>query len=350
MAGSLGRNDGAESDGSERVGAGVLGLPAAERIAAQLVRALRGRRSCAEHSRRLGYASNIARRWEAGECFPTAAAFLQTHARLHPGVREALGAFMKRAPASVAARDPFTPAAIAALLSDLRGKTPIGGLAARTGLNRYSIGRWLKGTAQPKLPELLCLIEAASLRLLDFVATLVDPGRIPALAGEWHKLRRAREVAYDAPWSHAVLRALELDAYRQVRAGAASALLARQLGLPEAEVERGLQALAESGQIRKVRGKWLVERVVAVDTGAEPARARALKHAWTQVASERLGHGVPGNYGYSVFAISRRDLAALQELQLQYIRAMQSLIAESEPAECVALYCTQLLDLSATPQ
>ena len=349
MARSPTENSAAESEGTAGFGAGVLHLPTAERIAAQLARALRGRRSCAEHSRRLGYGSNIARRWEARECFPTAAAFLQAHARVHPSARAALAEFMKRAPGWLAARDPFAPAGIAALLRELRGKTPIGVLAARTGLNRYSIGRWLKGTAQPKLPELLCLVEAASLRLLDFVATLVDPSKIPALAGAWHKLQRAREVAYEAPWSHAVLRALELDAYRQVSAGAASALLARQLGLTPAEVERGLHALSESGQIRRVRGKWQVERVIAVDTGAEPVRARALKHAWTQVAAERLGRGVPGHYGYSVFAISRKDLGALQELHLQYVRAMQSLIAESDPAECVALYCTQLVDLSAVP-
>jgi len=328
-------------------GAGTLQLPVAERIAAQLVRALRGRRSCAEHSRRLGYASNIVRRWESAECFPTAAVFLRAHAQTHPQIRRAFGEFLKRSPEWLDARDPFAHAGITALLRDLRGKTPIGVLAARTGLNRYSIGRWLKGSAQPKLPELLCLVEAATLRLLDFVATLVDPSRVPALAGEWHKLRRAREVAYDAPWSHAVLRALELDAYQQARPSVASALLASQLGLPGDEVERGLRALAESGQIKRARGKWQVERVLAVDTSADPERSRALKHAWTRVAAERLERGAPGNYGYSVFAISKHGLGQLKELHLQYVRAMQSLIAESEPAECVGLYCTQLLDLGA---
>ena len=337
----------ARPENGSALGGGSLQLPAAERIAAQLVRALRGRRSCAEHSRRLGYASNIVRRWEAGECFPTASDFLRAHARLQPNARHAFGEFLKRAPEWLDPRDPFAPAGIAALLADLRGKTPIGVLAARTGLNRYSIGRWLKGTAQPKLPELLCLVEAASLRLLDFVASLVDPARIPALASEWHKLRRARVVAYEAPWSHAVLRALELDAYRHATAYAATAVLADQLGLSAIEVEAGLRALAESGQIKRIKGKWQVERVLAVDTSADAERARALKHAWTQVAAERLQRGVPGNFGYSVFAVSRSDLRQLKELNLQYIRAMQSLIAASEPAECVALYCTQLLDLSA---
>jgi DNA-binding phage protein len=339
----------AKVQGQDRtwVGGGGLKLATADRIAAQLVRALRGRRSCAEHSRRLGYASNIVRRWESGECFPTAAVFLRAHARTHPQISRAFGEFLKRAPEWLDASDPFAPEGVAALLRDLRGKTPIGVLAARTGLNRYSIGRWLKGTAQPKLPELLCVVEAATLRVLDFVATLVDPSRIPALASEWHKLRRAREVAYEAPWSHAVLRALELDAYQRARPSQATAVLAAQLGLSHDEVDDGLRALAESGQIERNRGKWRVERVLAVDTSADAQRSRALKHAWTRVAADRLERGVPGNYGYSVFAISKHDLGQLKELHLQYVRAMQSLIAASAPAECVALYCTQLLDLSA---
>ena len=51
-----------------------------ERVARELVVALRGRRSRLGLSRRLGYRSNIVRRWEAGECFPTAAAFSTTTA------------------------------------------------------------------------------------------------------------------------------------------------------------------------------------------------------------------------------------------------------------------------------
>jgi hypothetical protein len=63
------------------------------------------------------------------------------------------------------------------------------------------------------------------------------------------------------------------------------------------------------------------------------------------VAAERLRAGSPGSYGYSLFAISRADIRRLKELQRQYVRAMQSLIAESAPGECVGLYCAQLLDL-----
>jgi hypothetical protein len=46
-----------------------------------------------------------------------------------------------------------------------------------------------------------------------------------------------------------------------------------------------------------------------------------------------------------LFSISKQDLQRLRGIQLAYVREMQAVIAESEPGECVALYCAQLLDL-----
>lgn len=318
-----------------------------EAMATDLVRALRGRRSYAELSRRLGYRSNITRRWEAGEHWPTAAAFLTAYARVRPSVRNLFTEFHRRAPAWLDEADPFSPESVARFLSELRGETPIGVLAEQTGFNRYSVGRWLKGEAQPKLPELLCLIEASSRRVLDFLACIVDPARMPSVAKQWQQLSAAREVAYETPWSRAVLHALELQGYRKVSAARANAWLARCLGIDASEVSKGLDALERSGQVRKLRGKWHIDRVIAVDTSADANRARALKVAWTRVAAQRLESGSPGSFGYTVFAVSRADLSRLRGLQLQYVRAMQSLIAESSPGECVGLYCAQLVDLNA---
>jgi hypothetical protein len=320
--------------------------PAMTAVAADLVRSVRGKRSQPEFSRRIGYASNISPRWEAGRCWPTAAVFLSACARIRPATRDCFTRFFKRAPEWFDASDPFTPDSVAAFMREIAGKTPIRVLAERMGCSRFTVGRWLSGTAQPKLPEFLQFIDAASRRMLDFVAGITDPARMPTLGAKWSRLQRARQVAYDEPWSHAVLRALELDAYRK-SSGRGERWLATQLGVGVPEVKRALEVLAATGQIRKARGRWRVDEVRAVDTGHDARLARGLKVAWTRVALDRLVHGAPGNYGYSVFAVSRRDLRRLREIHLQYVRAMQSLIADSGPAECVGLYCAQLLHLSA---
>jgi transcriptional regulator with XRE-family HTH domain len=319
----------------------------AETIASELVRAARGRRSQAEFSRRLGYRSNIAHRWENGECWPTAADFLGALVRLRPSLNLLYTDFFKRAPTWLDPTQPFSPSQVAAFLRQLRGKTRIGLLAKRTGYNRYSVGRWLKGIAQPRLPEFLYLVEATSRRMLDLVAAIADPAVMPSVAPRWRKLQRARAAAYEAPWSHAVLRALELEGCRNLPAACAVTWIASRLGSSEPVVRDALAVLAESGQIKKQRGSWRIGEVWSVDTSADPQRARELKETWARVAIERLSQGSAGNFGYSLFAVARKDLKRLRELHLEYVRAMQTLIAESEPSECVGLYCAQLLDLSA---
>ena len=125
------------------------------RVAAELVRAVRGRRPRSQLSRKLNYSSNIVRRWEAGQCWPTAARFLTMCARLGVNLQGALSSFYGRTPAWLAGVELDTPHGVARFLSDLRGNTPIGALARTATVSRFSMARWLKGNAQPRLHEFL---------------------------------------------------------------------------------------------------------------------------------------------------------------------------------------------------
>ncbi|MGD8861754.1 MAG: DUF4423 domain-containing protein [Myxococcales bacterium] len=314
-------------------------------IGADLVRSLRGRRSRPAFSKRLGYRSNVVHRWETGEVWPETARFLTRLSRIDPRARSALARFLgeeEPGPGPGVSRDE-----VARFLRELRGKTPIAALSRRTGYSRFRIGRWLSGSSSPRLPEFLCMVEAESRRLLDLLAELVDPLRMPTVAPRYRELLAARESAYDVPWSHAVLRALELrDAPRRHD----PAWIARRLRVPVDEVERGLTQLLRGGQVRRVRQRYRPTRVQLVDTRVDPDRARGLKGHWARTAVERLEAGVDGSFGYSLFAVSRADLQRLRDLHMQYVRAMQTVIAESDAPQCVGLYCSQLLDLGEEPR
>jgi hypothetical protein len=322
----------------------------AEKMSVDLVRAVRGRRTQTGLSRTLGYRSNIVHRWETRQCAPGAARFLQACLQVKPAMKELIPRFLKGSPAWYEPAAPFSPRSLAALLRELRGRTPLHSLVARTGYSRFQIGRWLSGKAEPRLPEFLALMEATSRRVLDFVAGIVDPAQLPSAARAWRELQRAREAAFEWPMSQAVLHALELHEYRAQRSAAAGlTFLCARLGLSLSDVEQGLRVLERSGQVRKLRGRYRLHRVQSIDTSQDPERSRALKAQWTELAVQRLRAGSSGLHGYSVFAVTRADLARLRQLELEYVRAMQSVIASSEPAECVGLYCVHLLDLGQEP-
>lgn len=315
-----------------------------EELAVELVRALRGKRSCASVSRRAGYRSNVVQRWERKQAWPTAADFLRYCQGVRVDVAKAYGDFFRQAPEWLRGLSPVSPEAVAAFLSQLRGKTAINAIARSAGVNRYTMSRWLSGSSEPRLPDFLRLIEVLSRRLVDFLAVLADPEQLPSVKQRWARVRAARSIAYEEPRSHAVLRALELAEYRA--AGFAEpGFLERRLGMSASDVQRCLTLLHKAGQIRQRRGRWQPVDVLRVDTRADPAGARAAKLAWLDVARARLEHNAPGNFGFSLFAISREDLRRLRDLHLDYVRSMQALIASSKRNECVGLYCAQLLDL-----
>lgn len=323
-------------------------------LAAEWLRFIRGKRSQRGFSKRLGYRSNIAYRWESELCFPTAAETFALARRHASADARALDAFFGSS-SRLGDIDLSKRRGVARLLSDLRGKTSLVELAKRSGYSRFSIARWLSGGAEPRLPEFLALVEAASFRVLDFLSEFVDPAKLPSVADEWSVLLAARKSAYDVPWSHAVLRTLELTDYAKLvkhRPG----WIAGRLGISLEEEERCLSTLAAARQIRMYEHRWVIDQTQTVDTRADPARGRKLRIEWMRVALSRLESGATGTFGYNLMAISRADLARLKELHLAYFRNMQALVTDSSPSECVVLFNTQLFALdghaydSTTPQ
>src|SRR5690349_9183945 len=94
-------------------------------VAMELLRLLRGKRSQTAFSRRLGYRSNIAYRWESGRCFPTAAETLAMFERSGRSIEGAVRRFSISEEPSFGSFNPANSTSTAALLRHLRGKTAL---------------------------------------------------------------------------------------------------------------------------------------------------------------------------------------------------------------------------------
>jgi len=311
-------------------------------IARQFLRALRGRRSQVAWSRRLGYRSNVAYAWEAGRRWPTAAETLRAASRTGIDVRGAVVRFYGTDPRWLP-EDLTDPAALAAVMEDLRGSHPVSALARESGLSRYALTRWLSGQTQPRLPDFFHYVEASSLRLVDWITSFVAPGRVPAIAEVHRRLEARRRGAFELPWTQAVIRAFELEDYQALPAHDA-AWIARRLGIEVEEAERCIAHLADTGQLVQDGNHYRIEPI-AVDTRRSPQVGVRLKEHWTRVAAERLVAGDPGQFSYNVFTVSRDDFERIRELHLQYYQELRSVVAASEPGECVAIANVHLFAL-----
>ena len=316
--------------------------PSYAHIASQWVRVLRGRRSQAHVSRRLGYRSNVLYTWEAGTAFPPAHRAFAMAELIGREPAGGLGQFFREVPSTLVGVSLGQPQGVTALMVELRGTTPIAELAKTLGVSRFTVSRWLNGHSQPVLNELFAYVEAASLRLLDFLALWVDPAELPEVAEAWSQLVRARRLGYEHPSSHGVLRALETRAYAK---RPSINTLCRLLGMEAHDVTEHLRALQQSGQVVR-RGKRLLPSLVQnVDFRADPIAAQRVKAFWANFAADRTKQPRPGLFAYNLFAVSSGDLHRLQALQRAYLREMHTIIAKSEPCDVVALFNCQMFAL-----
>jgi DNA-binding phage protein len=314
-----------------------------EAMAAELLLALRGARSQTAWSRRLGYRSNVAYAWEAGRRWPTAAEALRACGRDNIDVADAISRFYGRRPAWLDGVDPASPPGVALLLDDLRGSASLVELARRAGLSRFSVARWLSGQTQPRLPDFLRVVEAASLRVVDLLTTLVPQGRLPTIGPLADRLDLHRRSAAEAPWLQAVVHALELEAYRALPEHRAGWIEAR-LGLPPGEEARCLALLQRAGRIRLEGGRFRSEGG-ALDTSPRPEVGRQLKAHWARVGAERAEQSAPGQFSYNVFTCSKADFERIRQAHLDYFRLLRSIVSTSAPEEVVAVANVQLFSL-----
>jgi transcriptional regulator with XRE-family HTH domain len=172
---------------------------------------LRGQRSQQQLARRLGYTGNPITEWERGRRFPTVHEVLEI-ARVC-GVD--VGAAFARFAPNTQLEKHGTGFAVAEWLTAARGGTSIGDLAQRADRSRYSVSRWLKGSATPRLPDFLRLLDAITGRVPDWLAEFVPIERVPSVGERYSAALVARRLAFDAPWTEAILRLLETTQYQR---------------------------------------------------------------------------------------------------------------------------------------
>ncbi len=314
-------------------------------LATELVLAVRGRRTQAAFSRRIGCQSNVLYTWESGRRFPTARRFLEVAARAGIDVGAGLRAFLRTQPDWLDTERLARGDGVVRFLAELQGNRSVVDIARAVGKSRFAVARWLSGQTEPRLPDFLSLVHATSYRLLDFVAALVDPARVPLVRDAWRELGAAREAAYVAPWCHVVLRLLETECW-QSRERVAAADIAAELGITSAEVEEALHLLEVTGQIAQVGGIWRVRQVLNVDLAPDAEAVRRLKAWAAQIGLSRIQAGSEGVYSYNLFCVSERDYEKIQRLHRAYFRELRAVVAESVPSERVVMVNLQLFSLS----
>ena len=157
----------------------------------------------------------------------------------------------------------------------------------RTGRSRFAVARWLKGEAQPRLPDFLRLIEAPRCGC----STSSRAWSIPSCAAE--RRRRLPRPRSDAPrrLRRALVARVPARAGARATTGAARARarLARAApGLSRQEEQRASSCCCRA--VRSVRdaGRYAPRGSRTVDTRRDPEAAQRLRVFWSRAGAERM--------------------------------------------------------------
>jgi transcriptional regulator with XRE-family HTH domain len=306
-----------------------------ERIARELLKALRGPRSQVAFARRLGYIGNPVADWEAGRRFPTALEALRAYEKVAGNAEEPFGRFHP----SIPARHSDGTLDLGSWLSALRGSASAQDVAARARLSRHRVARWFRGQTQPRLPDFLRLLEAITGRASDLVAELVPIGSVPSAHRDWARRNAARNLAHEEPWTLAILRIIASKRYRELPEHS-SPFICGALYLPLDAVERCVGKLEATGIVARRGAHYQAARSLTVDTRS---RGRLREH-WASVAAERAR--APGRrdiFSSDVLSSSSADVERIDALLRSVSREISAIVAHTSDDEVAALVNLQLV-------
>lgn len=315
--------------------------------ASQLLRAVRSRRSQMGLSRRLGYRSNVACDWEAGRRLPTAVEALRACHRVGIDVQRAFAAFQPACAPALGVRPEFH---VDAWLRELSGSLAARELAARSGVPRLTVARWLQGKTRPRLHDFLALVEAITGRASDLVDALVSIAAVPELNAVHAQRAAAKRLAFDDPWSAAVTAVLETSGYR-ARAPHRPGYIAGRLQIEAAQEESTLAGLLAAGLVRIESGRYEIGEPLTVDTQAAADDVRKLRSHWTEVCMRRVQAPRPEDWlGFNLIATTAADLARIRDVLRRSFREIRAIAASSQPADSVALLNLHFVTWNQEPE
>lgn len=186
-----------------------------DQVAREVVHALRGRQTTAAVSMRLGYASDVARRWENGERRPYCDDVFRLCHLKGIDVRAALVHDYPSAEAALDGLEPDDPAFSVAAVQALLAPVELSGVAQRAGMSRQTLGRLARGETRPRFAQYLELVHVLHNNLRLLLGGLVSRDEVPSMADVWAREEALADLFVDQPFTPVLLAALSMAPYRE---------------------------------------------------------------------------------------------------------------------------------------
>ena len=315
-----------------------------QKAAQEMVRALRGKSTQAALSRRMGFKTNVFYRWESGQRQIRISELVRLLSVRHSQYRAALWTFSGQSRPVTGLEDDWD---WPSWLKALRGEKSVDALAEELDLKASALRRIFRGDSDPALSRLLPIIQSLTGRIVDFIDIMVDASQISAIQPYWQVVDAQRRIARDHMNAEAIIAALEIEGYRNLREHS-NEWIAGRLSLPVPEVEETLKALEQAGAIRRHENRYRVQSHRHVNTRHLPEVWSTLTQFWAERAMD-----LPPEFcrrGYLVFSANEEAIKAVNQIYVSaHYEAVKVIQEGLNPTRVVAI-STQAAFLDGKPK
>jgi len=209
-------------------------------IRMELIKAIRGKRTQGQVSRKLGFRANQVYRWEAGVQSVGWKEFAVFCRICDVDLRAACRDLLKFE---------GNPARSRELAAHFVGSAKISQFSVKMGLSRFKVTRWLSGQSDFTLDEVLELIERSQNGLFDFVHHLTRGAGIPRFKREFEAKRQYSALLKLQPWCSTVRVCLDMAEY-QALPRHKRGFIAAKTGINPDQEDQLIQSLVAAGALR----------------------------------------------------------------------------------------------------
>jgi transcriptional regulator with XRE-family HTH domain len=312
-----------------------------QRLAIEVLRSWRGKRSAADLSRRLGAASNQVSRWESGH------AVFRWKDLMH--VARGL-----KIPVSRRFHDNLSfegsPEDFRRIVGFFYGQRSLADLAKKLKISRPTLSKWMSGAASPPAYVVFEIVSRSAFSRQSLCLTLVpEDAQTEGLRSALSRDRKQTSVSLQQPWMIALLCLLTTEEFAK-QGDELPIFLQKNLGFRRNQIEAVLRELLARGVLDRTgpNGAYVVNEEGHVDISPQKEKLREFLSFWNHYAMT-VANGpdfapTKNKAGYTVFTVHKDDLPKAHEIFVNAFRQLNEL-ADSRRGTEVFVYTSILADV-----
>lgn len=306
-------------------------------IRTELIRAIRGKYSQERVSQKMGFRSNPVYRWENKLSLVDWQFFLKLCKVTNRDITKALRYILGYN------GDPLDNAE---LLYHIFGTKKISEISKKTQVSRYMVANWIRGKSPMDLDFILRVLHEFQFILIEFIEVLVPMEKIPSLKPVSDILSEQKNAIYDHPEVEAVLCALTLNFYQNLKAHERG-VIAKKIGISIEQEDRAIEILKRIGLIFEI-GKKLRVPTTQLDTQGSFAGAVRIRKYWAQIYENYLNRvappeGTQSKTGYFLIDLSEEGEQQVLEAYLDFCFRLRAIAKQDHGTKKTVKYCSALL-------